>query len=159
MTAATCWLPSDEPDATKTRLLGPPHRARGGGAAKAGRRPGGVTLRGDPRFHHRDRRRSGPGAGAGDASLARDAGQREASARAFRRRPPSRRGGRAAGRRPHGAGPGSWDAAGPKGWWRRLSDGMRRTSSSIGESVTGLLTKRKLDSSTLEELEDVLVRA
>ena len=36
---------------------------------------------------------------------------------------------------------------------------MRRTSSSIGESVSGLLTKRKLDSSTLEELEDVLVRA
>ena len=36
---------------------------------------------------------------------------------------------------------------------------MRRTSSSIGESVTGLLTKRKLDSATLEELEDVLVQA
>ena len=55
--------------------------------------------------------------------------------------------------------PGASEAAGPKSWWRRLSDGMRRTSSSIGESVTGLLTKRKLDSSTLEELEDVLVRA
>ena len=58
-----------------------------------------------------------------------------------------------------GAEPGASDAVGPKSWWRRLSDGMRRTSSSIGESVTGLLTKRKLDSSTLEELEDVLVRA
>jgi fused signal recognition particle receptor len=55
--------------------------------------------------------------------------------------------------------PAASDAGGPKSWWRRLSDGMRRTSSSIGESVTGLLTKRKLDSSTLEELEDVLVRA
>src|SRR4051812_7673539 len=34
--------------------------------------------------------------------------------------------------------PGASEAAGPKSWWRRLSDGMRRTSSSIGESVTGL---------------------
>jgi fused signal recognition particle receptor len=47
----------------------------------------------------------------------------------------------------------------PKNWWRRLADGMRRTSSSIGESVTSLLVKRKLDAATLEELEDVLVQA
>ena len=46
-----------------------------------------------------------------------------------------------------------------KGWWQRLSQGMRRTSSSLGESVTGLFTKRKLDAATLEDLEDVLVRA
>ena len=36
---------------------------------------------------------------------------------------------------------------------------MRRTSSSLGESVTGLFTKRQLDAATLEDLEDVLVRA
>jgi fused signal recognition particle receptor len=47
----------------------------------------------------------------------------------------------------------------PKGWWSRLSAGMRRTSSSLGESVTGLFTKRQLDAATLEDLEDVLVRA
>ncbi len=47
----------------------------------------------------------------------------------------------------------------PKNWWRRLADGMRRTSSSISESVTSLLVKRKLDAATLEELEDVLVQA
>ncbi len=46
-----------------------------------------------------------------------------------------------------------------RGWWQRLTDGMRRTSSSISESVTGLFTKRKLDSATLEELEDALVQA
>jgi fused signal recognition particle receptor len=46
-----------------------------------------------------------------------------------------------------------------KGWWQRLSQGMRRTSSSLGESVTGLFTKRPLDAATLEDLEDVLVRA
>src|SRR3712207_8672043 len=36
---------------------------------------------------------------------------------------------------------------------------MRRTSSSIGESVTSLFVKRRLDAATLEELEDALVRA
>jgi fused signal recognition particle receptor len=36
---------------------------------------------------------------------------------------------------------------------------MRRTSSSLSESVTGLFTKRKLDDATLEELEDALVQA
>jgi fused signal recognition particle receptor len=36
---------------------------------------------------------------------------------------------------------------------------MKRTSSSLSESVTGLFTKRRLDAATLEDLEDVLVRA
>jgi fused signal recognition particle receptor len=45
------------------------------------------------------------------------------------------------------------------GWWRRLTDGMRRTSSSLSESVTSLFTKRKLDAATLEELEDALIQA
>jgi len=36
---------------------------------------------------------------------------------------------------------------------------MRRTSSSLSDSVTGLFTKRKLDDATLEELEDALVQA
>ena len=46
-----------------------------------------------------------------------------------------------------------------KSWWGRLTEGMRRTSSSLSESVTSLFTKRKLDAATLEELEDALVRA
>ncbi|TDR93201.1 signal recognition particle-docking protein FtsY [Enterovirga rhinocerotis] len=46
-----------------------------------------------------------------------------------------------------------------RGWFRRLTDGMRRTSSAIGESVTSLFTKKKLDRATLEDLEDVLVGA
>src|SRR5215211_1879593 len=46
-----------------------------------------------------------------------------------------------------------------RGWWQRLTDGMRRTSSSLSDSVTGLFTKRKLDAATLEELEDALVQA
>jgi fused signal recognition particle receptor len=44
-------------------------------------------------------------------------------------------------------------------WWRRLSGGLRRTSSSLGSAVTGLASKRKLDAETLEELENELIRA
>jgi fused signal recognition particle receptor len=47
----------------------------------------------------------------------------------------------------------------PRGWWQRLTGGLRRTSSQLSESVTGLFTKRRLDAATLEELEDALVRA
>ncbi len=45
------------------------------------------------------------------------------------------------------------------GWWQRLTQGMKRTSSSLTESVTGLFTKRKLDTATLDDLEDVLIQA
>ena len=46
-----------------------------------------------------------------------------------------------------------------RGWFRRLADGMRRTSSSLGSSVTALFTKRKLDRAMLDDLEDVLIGA
>ena len=82
MTAATCWLPSDEPDATKARLLGPPHRARGREPPKPAADPAASRSEGTPDFTTATgadpaRRRRG------DASLAGDAGRREASARAF----------------------------------------------------------------------------
>src|SRR3954462_6452729 len=44
-------------------------------------------------------------------------------------------------------------------WWRRLSSGLKRTSSSLGTAVADLVTKRKLDSAMLEDIEDVLLRA
>jgi fused signal recognition particle receptor len=50
-------------------------------------------------------------------------------------------------------------AEAPKGWWQRLTHGLRRTSSSLSESVTGLFTKRRLDAATLDELEDALIQA
>ena len=56
----------------------------------------------------------------------------------------------------------SADAAGPAGkggWWGRLTTGLKRTSSSLNESVTGLFTKRRLDAATVEELEDALIQA
>ncbi len=50
-------------------------------------------------------------------------------------------------------------AEAPRSWWQRLSAGLKRTSSSIGGSVTALFFKRKLDAATLEELEDSLIQA
>jgi fused signal recognition particle receptor len=44
-------------------------------------------------------------------------------------------------------------------WWRRLSSGLKRTSSSLGTAVADLVTKRKLDRAMLEDIEDVLLRA
>ncbi|CAN5151519.1 signal recognition particle-docking protein FtsY [soil metagenome] len=44
-------------------------------------------------------------------------------------------------------------------WWKRLSAGLKRTSSSLGSAVADLVTKRKLDRAMLEDIEDVLLRA
>ena len=44
-------------------------------------------------------------------------------------------------------------------WWRRLSAGLKRTSSSLGTAVADLVTKRKLDRAMLDDIEDVLLRA
>lgn len=44
-------------------------------------------------------------------------------------------------------------------WWKRLKSGLARSSSSIGQGITDVFTKRKLDGAALEDLEDILVRA
>ena len=44
-------------------------------------------------------------------------------------------------------------------WWRRLSGGLKRSSTAIGGAISDLLTKRKLDAATIEEIEDALIRA
>jgi fused signal recognition particle receptor len=46
-----------------------------------------------------------------------------------------------------------------RSWWQRLTGGLRRTSASIGSAVADLVSKRKLDGATIEELEEVLIRA
>ena len=51
------------------------------------------------------------------------------------------------------------DSTQRENWWKRLSRGLKRTSSSLGGAVTGLVAKRKLDAETLEELENELIRA
>ncbi|MEH3116930.1 MAG: signal recognition particle-docking protein FtsY [Methylorubrum populi] len=54
---------------------------------------------------------------------------------------------------------GTVDGTEKRGWWSRLTAGMRRTSSALSDRVTGLFTKRKLDATTLEDLEDALIQA
>jgi fused signal recognition particle receptor len=46
-----------------------------------------------------------------------------------------------------------------RGWLQRLRSGLNRSSSKIGESITGLFTKRKLDKALLDELEEALITA
>jgi fused signal recognition particle receptor len=46
-----------------------------------------------------------------------------------------------------------------RSWWQRLSTGLRRTSASIGGAIADLVTKRKLDAGTIEELEELLILA
>ncbi len=151
-------------DAAKTRLLGPPHRARGRGAAKAGRRPGGVTLRGDTRFHHRDRRRSGPGAGA----RRRKPRRRRRPTRSFRRSfpAPTSSPSKASSRR---APPRGSRCRAPNPALRTLP--ARRAGGGASATACGAPRPRSARASpacsrsasstaaTLEELEDVLVRA
>ena len=46
-----------------------------------------------------------------------------------------------------------------KSWWQRLSSGLARSSSTIGQGITDVFTKRKLDGAALDDLEDVLIQA
>lgn len=45
------------------------------------------------------------------------------------------------------------------GFFSRLAQGLKRSSSKLGDSVSAIFTKRKLDREALEELEDVLIAA
>lgn len=56
------------------------------------------------------------------------------------------------------------DAAAPeteptRGWFRRLTRGLGRSSSALSGSISSIFTKRKLDAETLEEFEEALIRA
>jgi fused signal recognition particle receptor len=52
------------------------------------------------------------------------------------------------------------EAEAPKlSWWQKLKSGLSRTSSQLSTGISALLTKRKLDAATLEDLEDLLVQA
>ncbi len=45
------------------------------------------------------------------------------------------------------------------GWFARLKAGLTRSSDKIGDGITGLFTKRRLDDAALEELEELLISA
>ena len=52
------------------------------------------------------------------------------------------------------------EAEAPKrSWWQKLKSGLARTSSQLTSGISALLTKRRLDAATLEDLEDLLVQA
>jgi fused signal recognition particle receptor len=46
-----------------------------------------------------------------------------------------------------------------QGWFQRLKAGLTKTSARLSEDIAGIFTKRKLDADTLQELEDLLIRA
>jgi fused signal recognition particle receptor len=46
-----------------------------------------------------------------------------------------------------------------KGWLARLGQGLARTSGALSDNLTSVLSRRKLDAETLDELEEVLIKA
>ncbi len=51
------------------------------------------------------------------------------------------------------------EAAEAKGkWWARLTGGLKRSSTALG-AISDLVTKRRLDTATLDEIDDALIRA
>jgi fused signal recognition particle receptor len=47
----------------------------------------------------------------------------------------------------------------PPTFFEKLKDGLSKTTGALGESITGIFTKKKLDAATLSELEEALIRA
>ncbi len=45
------------------------------------------------------------------------------------------------------------------GWFGRLKAGLSRSSTKLGDGISGIFTKRKLDDAALEELEELLITA
>jgi len=45
------------------------------------------------------------------------------------------------------------------GWFQRLSNGLARSSRELTGNIAGVFTKKRLDDETLQDLEDVLLRA
>ncbi|WP_417316711.1 signal recognition particle-docking protein FtsY [Emcibacter sp.] len=44
-----------------------------------------------------------------------------------------------------------------KGWFGRLKDGLKRSTSALSSGISGIFNKKRLDATTLEELEDLLI--
>ncbi len=45
------------------------------------------------------------------------------------------------------------------GWFRRLRQGLAKSSQALGDGIGDLVARRKLDEETLQELEDILIQA
>ncbi|WP_137388358.1 signal recognition particle-docking protein FtsY [Rhodoligotrophos defluvii] len=46
-----------------------------------------------------------------------------------------------------------------RNWFQRLTEGLRKSSQSLGTGITDIFTKRRLDEDTLQDLEDILIQA
>jgi fused signal recognition particle receptor len=46
-----------------------------------------------------------------------------------------------------------------RNWWSRLTAGLSRTSTAIGQGIADIFSKRKLDAAALDDLEDLLIQA
>src|SRR6185503_2224111 len=46
-----------------------------------------------------------------------------------------------------------------RSWFQRMRDGVARSSRELTGNIAGVFTKRRLDEDTLQDLEDVLIRA
>ncbi|HEV3162334.1 MAG TPA: signal recognition particle-docking protein FtsY [Xanthobacteraceae bacterium] len=44
-------------------------------------------------------------------------------------------------------------------WWQRLAAGLKRSSSALGGAIADVVAKRQLNDSTIEQIEDELIRA
>lgn len=44
-----------------------------------------------------------------------------------------------------------------KSWFGRLKDGLKRSTSALSSGISSIFTKKRLDATTLEELEDLLI--
>ncbi len=56
--------------------------------------------------------------------------------------------------------PASIESPAPKkSWWERLSSGLSRSSSAIGQGISDIFTKRRLNAAMLDDLEDILIQA
>ncbi|GAB5378597.1 MAG: hypothetical protein AcusKO_50590 [Acuticoccus sp.] len=65
---------------------------------------------------------------------------------------------------PAGAAPAPEPAAGddadaPHGWFSRFTRGLSRSSGRLGDRVSSLFTRKRLDASSLQDLEDILIEA
>ena len=51
------------------------------------------------------------------------------------------------------------ETAPKQSWFQRLKSGLSKTSSKLTEGITSVFTKRKLDASSIDDLEDLLIQA
>lgn len=51
------------------------------------------------------------------------------------------------------------ETVGKKSLFRRMKEGLTRSTKTLSDGITGIFTKKKLDAATLEELEELLISA